>query len=75
MVDIKTCPMCGSNRIRLVKRDVHRVLLGKYPYTARNIEFHECPKCGEKFYGPEAMDKMDSFRPKLPRRAAKRKAS
>lgn len=74
MVNIKICPMCGSKRIRLVKRDVEGVW-GKQPFIARDIEFHECPKCGEKFYGPEAMDKIESFRPKVPRRSAKRKAS
>lgn len=63
MIEMKTCPMCGSHRIKKVTRDVKRMWLGKHPYTAPRITLHECPNCGEQFYGPEAMKKMESFRP------------
>jgi YgiT-type zinc finger domain-containing protein len=63
MIDLKTCPTCGSRRIRRVCRTVRRTYRGK-PYTVPRLTFHECPDCGEQVYSPEAMDKIEAHRPR-----------
>jgi YgiT-type zinc finger domain-containing protein len=69
MLHIKTCPTCGSKRIRVVRKDYHGRYKGK-AYVARDVEYHECPQCGEKLFGSEAMKKIESSRPQ-PRRRVK----
>jgi YgiT-type zinc finger domain-containing protein len=64
MLDIRTCPTCGSKRIRRVRRSVMRTV-GEEKYLVPAVEFHECPDCGEKLYGHEAMRKLESYQPKL----------
>ncbi len=32
-------------------------------YTVPNLEFYECPDCGEKVYDREAMKKIESYSP------------
>ena len=32
-------------------------------YIVPNLEFHECPDCGEKIYDPEAMRKIEAVSP------------
>jgi YgiT-type zinc finger domain-containing protein len=64
MLDIRTCPTCGSKRIQRVRRGVTRTVGGK-TYLVPGVDFHECPDCGEKLYGHEAMRKLESYRPKL----------
>ncbi|MDI6739762.1 MAG: YgiT-type zinc finger protein [Candidatus Edwardsbacteria bacterium] len=59
---IKTCPACGSDKIRRVARDIIR----KYKertYTVPKVEFYECPHCGEKVYDREAMLKIEAHSP------------
>ncbi len=63
MIDLKTCPTCGSRRIRRVRRTVTRKSRGKR-FTVPNLTFHECPACGEQVYSPEAMEKIEAHRPK-----------
>ena len=64
MLDIRTCPTCGSKRIRVVRRSVARKFRGR-TYQVPDVEFHECPACGEKLYGREAMRKLETYRPAL----------
>lgn len=64
MLDIRTCPTCGSKRIKRVRRGVARTVGGE-KYVVPGVEFHECPDCGEKLYGRQAMQKLESFRPKI----------
>ena len=64
MLDIRTCPTCGSKRIKRVRRGVTRCVLGE-KYVVPAVEFHECPHCGEKLYGRQAMQKLELFRPKI----------
>jgi YgiT-type zinc finger domain-containing protein len=63
MPPIKTCPTCGRGKLRRVKRDVECNFRG-HAYTAPDIEFYECPNCGEKLYDQQAIRKMESHRPK-----------
>ena len=64
MIDLRTCPTCGSNRIRRVRRSVTRTFRGRI-YQVPGVEFHECPHCGERVYGPEAMRKLETSRPRV----------
>jgi YgiT-type zinc finger domain-containing protein len=64
MLDIRTCPTCGSKRIRRVRRAVTRTFKGR-TYEVPDVEFHECSDCGEKLNGREAMQKLESFRPRM----------
>lgn len=73
MLPIKKCPTCGRGNLRSVRRDVDCDFLGQ-TYVAPAIEFHECPDCGEKLYDRQAMQKMESYRPQITKRARKRSA-
>ena len=64
---IRHCPTCGSNRIKKVRRNWSSEVHGK-PYTVPNLEFHECPDCGERLYSPEAMRKIESYSPAFAKR-------
>ncbi len=61
MNKINACPSCGSRRIRKVRRVVRGEIRGR-TYRAADVEFHECPNCGEKVYGREAMGKIEAPR-------------
>lgn len=65
----KTCPSCGSKRIRAVRRTLERTSRGK-TFTVPNLSFHECPACGEQVFSPDAMAKIESRRPKRGKAAA-----
>lgn len=62
MIKIKTCPICGSSRIHLVRRTLRRQHEGK-SYTVPNVQFHECPSCGEQLFDTAAIDKIQSRSP------------
>jgi len=69
MILHKTCPTCGSNRIRRVRRTLNRTCQGR-AYKVPNVTFHECPDCGEQVFSPEAMDKIAAHRPKASKATA-----
>ena len=59
---ITTCPSCGSNKIKKVRRN----FTGKYrgeTYIVPSLEYHECPACGEKVFDREAMRKIEAHSP------------
>jgi YgiT-type zinc finger domain-containing protein len=61
-LQIKTCPTCGSDKIRRVVRNLVRSYKGQ-TYSVPRVEFHECPNCGEKVYNREAMLKIEAHSP------------
>jgi YgiT-type zinc finger domain-containing protein len=69
MINLKTCPTCGSRRIRKVRRTLTRNSRGK-SFTVPGLMFHECGNCGEQVFSPEAMDKIAAHRPGRRNRAA-----
>lgn len=69
MIDHKICPTCGSKRIRKVTRTLDRAHHGK-AYRVPGVAFHECPDCGEQVFSPEAVDRIESHRPKRKRAIA-----
>ena len=64
MPAIKKCPSCGSAKIRKVRRDWSETVDGK---TCRvpDLEFFECPACGEELYDREAMRKIEAHTEEL----------
>lgn len=62
MISISVCPTCGSRRIAKVCRSITRTHKGRR-YVVPNLEFHECPVCGERLYGPEAMRRIEAYSP------------
>lgn len=71
-LNITTCPSCGSKRIKRLRRDATRNFKGK-EYTVPNLEYYECPDCGEKVYDREAMRLIEAHSPAFNRAASKRK--
>jgi YgiT-type zinc finger domain-containing protein len=61
-LQIKTCPTCGSDKIRRVARNLIRSYKGQ-TYAVPRVEFYECPNCGEKVYDREAMLKIEACSP------------
>jgi YgiT-type zinc finger domain-containing protein len=59
---IKTCPTCGSDKIKRVVRDVTRKYKNQ-TYTVPKVAFYDCPNCGEKVYDHEAMLKIRTYSP------------
>jgi len=62
MIKISTCPSCGSEKIKRVRRNWS----GRYneqSYTVPGLEYYECPDCGECVYEPESMRKIETHSP------------
>ncbi|MCI5148972.1 MAG: YgiT-type zinc finger protein [Candidatus Electrothrix sp. MAN1_4] len=59
---IKSCPSCGSDRIKQVTQDLVRRYKSQ-KYTVPAVTFYECPDCGEKVYDREAMLKIEACSP------------
>ena len=70
---ITECPTCESPRIKRVKKNQRRTFKGK-AYMVPNLEYWECPDCGEHVYDHAAMRKIEAHSPayEKPRRAAVR---
>jgi YgiT-type zinc finger domain-containing protein len=62
MIKITICPTCGSNKIKKVRRNWTDEFQGQ-TYTVPNLEFYECPDCGEEVYDPHAMRKIEAYSP------------
>jgi len=62
MMKIEKCPSCGSDKIKLVKRNWTGEFEGK-KYTVPNLKFYECPSCHERVYDREAMRKIEACSP------------
>jgi len=61
-LQIKTCPTCGSYKIRRVVRDITRKYKGQ-TYIVPKVGFYDCPNCGEKVYDRQAMLKIEAHSP------------
>jgi YgiT-type zinc finger domain-containing protein len=62
MLQITECPTCGSDKIKKVRKTLHRETRG-IPYVVPNLAFWECPDCGERLFDHEAMQKIEAHRP------------
>ena len=61
-LNITTCPSCGSKRAKRARRNSTRKFEG-HEYTVPNLEYFECPNCGEKVYDREAMRQIEAYSP------------
>lgn len=61
-IKITECPTCGSKRIKGVRRNWRDTYKGK-PYVVPNLEFEECPECGERLFDRDAMRKIEAHSP------------
>lgn len=71
-VNITICPSCGGKKIKRVRRNWTGNFRGK-EYTVPDLEYYECPNCGEKVYDREAMRQIQRHSPAFKRVASKRK--
>ena len=62
MFEISSCPTCGSQKLRRVRRDFEGEYQGD-AYRVEGLEFFECPDCGEKIYSREAMRRIEAKSP------------
>lgn len=74
MIKITSCPTCGSKKIKKVQKNLTRSFQGK-TYTVPNLEFHECPDCGERLYDRDAMRKIEAHSPAYAKARKRRKAA
>jgi YgiT-type zinc finger domain-containing protein len=74
MLKITRCSSCGSRKIKRVRRDWTDEAAGER-YTVPNLEFYECPNCGEKLYDREAMRMIEACSPALREKAKRRLAA
>jgi YgiT-type zinc finger domain-containing protein len=73
MITITSCPTCGSKRIKKVRRNWTDDFQGQ-TYTVPNLEYHECPACGEKLYDRYAMRKIEAHSPAFAKARRKKQA-
>jgi YgiT-type zinc finger domain-containing protein len=57
-LNLTTCPTCGSKNIQAVRKAVSGSRQGK-SYSAPDVEFYECPDCGERVYDSQAIRKIE----------------
>ena len=62
MVEITLCPSCGSKKIKRLRCDWTGEFQGQ-SYTVPDLEFYDCPDCGEKVYDREAMRRIQAQSP------------
>ena len=62
METLTQCPSCGSGKIKAVRRTWVGKSRGS-SYKVPNLQFYECPDCGERVFDPEAVDKIEAHRP------------
>ena len=74
MIKVTTCPSCNSNRIRKVRRNWLGQFKGK-TYTVPNLEYYDCPDCGEKVYDREAMRRIEESSPAFEKSQVKKKSA
>jgi YgiT-type zinc finger domain-containing protein len=55
---LTVCPTCGSKNIKKVRKTVTGTRHGKR-YSAPDVEFYECPECGERVYDPLAIKQIE----------------
>jgi YgiT-type zinc finger domain-containing protein len=70
---IKTCPTCGSDKIKKVKKDWNADYQGK-KYSVPSLSFYACPNCGERVYDRDAMRRIEEVSPALGRGYGKKAA-
>jgi len=55
---LTVCPTCGNKNLKKVRKAVTGTRQGKR-YSARDVEFYECPDCGERIYDSSALQQIE----------------
>lgn len=55
---LTVCPNCGNKNLKKVRKTVSGTRHGKR-YSAPDVEFYQCPDCGEQIYDPPAIRKIE----------------
>jgi YgiT-type zinc finger domain-containing protein len=74
MLKITRCPSCGSDKIKKVRRNWTGIFKGK-TFVVPNLQYYECPDCGEKVYDRDAMREIEANSPAFERVHSKRKSA
>ncbi len=74
MLEITTCPTCSSKRIRRIRQNWKDEYQGAV-YEVPDLEYYECPDCGEKIYDRRAMRKIEAHSPVFSRPALQQKSA
>jgi YgiT-type zinc finger domain-containing protein len=69
-LEITRCPTCVSDQIEQVCRDWTGVYRGQ-AYVVPALTFYECPVCGERVFGREALAKIQAYSPAFAKRLPK----
>ncbi len=68
------CPMCGSRKIRRVRRNV-KIDVGQLHFVVPTVGFDECPQCGQQLFDLPAMEKIEAHRPPIARAKIRRRSA
>jgi YgiT-type zinc finger domain-containing protein len=71
-LQIGQCPTCASPRIKHVRKNLRRTWKGQ-AYVVPNLEYWECPDCGEHVYDRDAMHQIETHSPAYAKRRASQK--
>lgn len=74
MIEISFCPTCGSKNIKCKRQDFTETVK-EQTYTVPDLEFYECPDCGEKLFDAAAMRKIEAYSPSFAKSRQKKKAA
>jgi len=55
---LNVCPNCGNKNLKKVHKTVTGTRNGKR-YSAPNVDYYECPDCGERIYDPAAIRQIE----------------
>ncbi|MBI3078775.1 MAG: type II toxin-antitoxin system MqsA family antitoxin [Deltaproteobacteria bacterium] len=73
-LQVSSCPSCGSTAIRAVRGDWSGSYRGKR-YVVKDLQYFQCPRCGEKVYEPRAMRRIQAASPAFAKRHRARKSA
>lgn len=59
---ITQCPSCASRKIKHKRQDWEGEANGT-SYKVRDLQFYECPSCGERIFDRDAMRKIEARSP------------
>ncbi len=71
---LAACPSCGNRNIKKVRRNWTGSFKGKR-YMVPNLQYYECPDCGEKVYDRDGMREIEAHSPAFERMHPKRRSA
>ncbi len=59
MPRLKTCPICSHRKLQSVRRGRYTTRRGGRTVVVRDVDYQECPQCGEKFFDDGTMARIE----------------